>query len=68
MNTKQVMAALGDDLEPVRSVLCCVRDHPELDTDQIALRLDILPDECMRLTLRAMEFGLIDINFCEKKP
>lgn len=63
MNKEQVTVALGKDLEPVKSILRCVRDHPELDDTQIALKLGIAHDECMRLILRAMEFGLIDINF-----
>lgn len=65
MNKEQTIAALGEDLEPVKSILRCVRDHPELDTEQIALKLDIPLDECTRLALRALEFGLIDINLCK---
>ena len=62
MNVKEVTAALGEDLEQVKSVLRVVQDHPELDTMGIALKLKIQHDECMRLCLRALEFGLIDIR------
>lgn len=60
MNIEQTITALGEDVEPVRTVLCCIRDNPELDHKQIALKLDITHDECLRLILRALEFGLLD--------
>ena len=62
MNKEQVTAALGEDLEPVKSVLRCVRDFPALDSEQIAFELDIAHDECMRLIFRALEFGLLDLK------
>ena len=65
MNKEQVIAALGEDVEPVKSVLRCVRDFPTLDSKQIAFELDITHDECCRLITRALEFGLLDINFCK---
>lgn len=67
MNVKQVTAALGEDVEPVKSVLHCIQNHPELDSTQIALKLDITHNECMRRILRALEFGLLDVTFLTDK-
>lgn len=65
MNKEQVTAALGEDLEPVKAILRCIQDNPKWDSELIALKLGIAGDECMRLLLRALEFGLIDINWEE---
>ncbi len=66
MNKEQTIAALGEDVEPVRTVLRCIQDHPGLDNIQVAVKLGMTESECMRLILRALEFGLIDINFYEQ--